>query len=301
MKKQATIQHTFSLTGKGLHSGKKVTVTFQPAEEDFGIKFQRVDLENKPFVRADVFNVFDTSRGTSIKENGAEVKTVEHLLAALAGLQIDNILIEIDGEEVPILDGSSKFFVEALLKAGIQTQSKEREYIEVKEVIKFEKPEKGIELIITPADSFLMNVEVDYNSEVLAPQSATINSMDDFLKEISNCRTFVFLHEIQFLIEHNLVRGGDLDNAIVFVEKMPDASVIERLAKFFNNPNIQVMEEGILNNVHLHYDNEPARHKLLDLVGDLYLLGKPIKGHIYAKKTGHFANVEFVKLIAESL
>ncbi len=301
MEKQSTINTSVSISGKGLHSGKQVTVNFIPAAEDCGIKFQRVDLPEKPIIHANVFNVYDTSRGTSIREYNAEVKTVEHLLAALAGLKIDNLLIEIDAEEMPIMDGSAKLFVEALLKSGVKNQNKTREHLIIDKIIKFEKPDKGIELTITPADSFKMTVEVDYGTDVLAKQHASLNSMDEFLKEIYNCRTFVFLHEIQFLIQHNLALGGDLDNAIVFVDKKPDAQTLEQLAKFFNKSNIRVMENGILNNLQLHHPNEPARHKLLDLVGDLYLLGKPIQGHIVAKKTGHFANVEFAKLIAEAI
>ncbi|MCQ2286163.1 MAG: UDP-3-O-acyl-N-acetylglucosamine deacetylase [Bacteroidales bacterium] len=300
MEKQATIRSEVSVSGKGLHSGKFVTVTFKPAAINCGITFRRIDLPNSPLVKADVFNVYDTSRGTAIQENNAEVKTIEHLMASLHGLKIDNVMIDIDGEEVPILDGSSKLFVAALTKAGRMEQDAEKKYIEILDTIRFSKPDKGIELAIEPADSFSAFIDVDYNSEVLPAQSAELHAIEDFVSELSPCRTFVFLHEIQFLIDNNLVKGGDLENAIVFVEKMPDAETLNRLAKFFNKPDIHVMENGVLNTLKLQFPNEPARHKLLDLVGDLYLLGASVKGKVTAKKTGHFANVEFGKLIAES-
>lgn len=301
MEKQTTINNVVSISGKGLHTGKQVTVTFYPAKENFGIQFQRVDIPNKPLIKASVFNVYDTSRGTSIRENQAEVRTVEHLLAALAGLQIDNLLVEINAEETPILDGSAKLYVELLQQAGIKSLDENREYIKIKEEIRFEKPDKGIELSIVPADYFHITVNIDYQTDVLAKQEAIMNGIEEFLQQIYTCRTFVFLHEIQPLIEHKLAQGGDLDNTIVFVDKMPDEQTLEKLATFFKKSNIRVMPNGILNNLKLRYHNEPARHKLLDLVGDLYLLGKQIRGKVTAKKPGHFANVEFAKLIAENL
>jgi len=301
MEKQTTINNVVSISGKGLHTGKQVTVTFRPAKANFGVQFQRVDIPDKPLVRAFVFNVYDTSRGTSVRENNAEVRTIEHLMAALAGLQIDNVLIEINAEETPILDGSSKLYVELLQQAGTKQLDANRECIKISEEIRFEKPDQGIELSIVPADYFHVTVHIDYQTDVLAKQEATMNGIDEFLQLIYTCRTFVFLHEIAPLIEHNLVQGGDLDNAIVFVDKMPDEHILEKLATFFKKSNIRVMPNGILNNLKLRYQNEPARHKLLDLVGDLYLLGKPIRGKVTAKKPGHFANVEFAKLIAENL
>lgn len=295
MSKQATVAQAATLTGKGLHTGKHVTMTFLPASENHGIVFQRVDLPNKPIVRALGENVFDTSRGTSIRENEAEVRTIEHLMAALAGLQIDNVLVEIDAEETPILDGSSRLYVEALQKAGRVEQQAEREYFIVKETVSFSVPEKGIELRIEPADDFQAFVDVDYGTAILSKQHAEIKDLSKFYPEVYNCRTFVFLHELQFLIQNNLVRGGDVDNAIVFVAQMPSPEVLQQLADFFHKRDLKVTENGVFNNIELHHKNEPARHKLLDLIGDMYLLGKPLKGHIYATRPGHFANTEMVK------
>lgn len=290
-----TISTSVSLSGKGLHTGKQVNVTFNPAPEHTGVVFRRVDLPGQPIVHAIATNVFDTSRGTSLKENYAEVRTVEHLMAALAGLQIDNVIVDIDAEETPILDGSSRFYVEDLQKAGVVEQKQEREYFVVTEPMTFSIPEKQIELRAEPFDGFELKVDVDYGTAVLATQTAELNDINNFYPEIYNCRTFVFLHELQFLIANNLVKGGDVDNAIVFVAQMPEQKVLDQLSAFFNRKNLKVTENGVLDNVELHHPNEPARHKLLDLVGDLYLLGKPLKGRVYASRPGHFANTEFAK------
>ena len=290
-----TISTSVSLSGKGLHTGKQVNVTFNPAPEHTGVVFRRVDLPGQPIVHAIATNVFDTSRGTSLKENNAEVRTVEHLMAALAGLQIDNVIVDIDAEETPILDGSSRFYVEALQKAGVVEQKQEREYFVVTEPMTFSIPEKQIELRAEPFDGFELKVDVDYGTAVLATQTAELNDINNFYPDIYNCRTFVFLHELQFLIANNLVKGGDVDNAIVFVAQMPEQKVLDQLSAFFNLKNLKVTENGVLDNVELHHPNEPARHKLLDLVGDLYLLGKPLKGRVYASHPGHFANTEFAK------
>lgn len=290
-----TISTSVSLSGKGLHTGKQVNVTFNPAPEHTGVVFRRVDLPGQPIVHAIATNVFDTSRGTSLKENNAEVRTVEHLMAALAGLQIDNVIVDIDAEETPILDGSSRFYVEALQKAGVVEQKQEREYFVVTEPMIFSIPEKQIELRAEPFDGFELKVDVDYGTAVLATQTAELNDINNFYPDIYNCRTFVFLHELQFLIANNLVKGGDVDNAIVFVAQMPEQKVLDQLSAFFNRKNLKVTENGVLDNVELHHPNEPARHKLLDLVGDLYLLGKPLKGRVYASHPGHFANTEFAK------
>ncbi|MBO2526479.1 MAG: hypothetical protein CW341_12455 [Bacteroidetes bacterium] len=290
-----TISTSVSLSGKGLHTGKQVNVTFNPAPEHTGVVFRRVDLPGQPIVHAIATNVFDTSRGTSLKENNAEVRTVEHLMAALAGLQIDNVIVDIDAEETPILDGSSRFYVEALQKAGVVEQKQEREYFVVTESMTFSIPEKQIELRAEPFDGFELKVDVDYGTAVLATQTAELNDINNFYPDIYNCRTFVFLHELQFLIANNLVKGGDVDNAIVFVAQMPEQKVLDQLSAFFNRKNLKVTENGVLDNVELHHPNEPARHKLLDLVGDLYLLGKPLKGRVYASHPGHFANTEFAK------
>lgn len=292
---QLTINQPVSLSGKGLHTGKNVTVTFQPAPIDHGVVFQRVDLPDKPLVRATGLNVFDTSRGTSIRENNAEVRTIEHLMAALAGLQIDNVLVEIDAEETPILDGSSRLYVEALQQAQLVRQPAEKKFFEVKKTTTFSLPEQNIQLRIEPADDFQVFVEVDYNTKILSKQVAELRNIEHFVPEIFQCRTFVFLHELQFLIQNNLVRGGDVDNAIVFVAQMPSHEVMQQLAQFFHKKDLKVTENGVLNNLELHFPNEPARHKLLDLVGDLYLLGHAVKGHVYASHPGHFANTELVK------
>lgn len=299
MSKQATIKESFSLSGKGLHTGKLVTLTFQPAPENHGIVFRRVDLPDTPTIRAIGNHVFDTSRGTSIRENGAEVRTIEHLMAALAGMQIDNVRIDINAEETPILDGSARFYIEGVQKAGRLEQSSEREYFTVSETTTFSVPEQGIELRIEPADDFQAFVDVDYGTQILSKQHAEIKDITSFYPELYNCRTFVFLHELQFLIQNNLVRGGDVDNAIVFVAQMPTEDVLMQLANFFNKKDLRVTENGILNNIELHHDNEPARHKLLDLIGDFYLLGKQLKGHVYATRPGHFANTETVKVLLE--
>ena len=295
MSKTHTISSSVSLSGRGLHTGKQVTVTFNPAPENTGIMFRRVDLPGQPMVRAIATNVFDTSRGTSIKENEAEVRTIEHLMAALAGLQLDNVMVDIDAEETPILDGSARFYVEALQKAGIVEQKQVREYFVVTEPASFSLPDKQIELRVEPFDGFEIKVDVDYGTAVLATQTAELKDIKDFYPEIYKCRTFVFLHELQFLVANNLVKGGDVDNAIVFVAQMPEQKVLDQLSAFFNRKNLKVTENGVLDNVELHYPNEPARHKLLDLVGDLYLLGKPLKGRVYASHPGHYANTELAK------
>lgn len=297
MNNQATISRPISLSGKGLHTGKNVTITFIPAPENHGIIFKRVDLPQQPTVKALIENIFDTSRGTSIKENEAEVRTIEHLMAALAGMQIDNLLIEIDAEETPILDGSSRLYVEALHKVERVEQNAEREYYTVQNPTTFAMAENGVEIKIVPADDFQVFVDVDYGTKILAEQKAQLTNIKQFTSDFYNCRTFVFLHELEFLIQHNLVRGGDVDNAIVFVAQKPSPDVMQKLADFFHKTDLQVTENGILNNIELRHENEPARHKLLDIIGDLYLLGKPIRGHVFATKPGHFANTELVKLL----
>jgi len=298
MEYQNTISQSISLLGKGLHTGKEVRITFHPADADYGIRFVRTDLAETPEIQAHISFVQDTSRGTSLCYNGIEIKTLEHLMAALAGLHIDNLIIEIDSEELPILDGSSRLYVEWFKKVGTQTQNKERQYITIDKPIIYTNADLGAELLITPDNHCSVEVDVDYGTHVLAHQKATLNQITDFYPEIYDCRTFVFLHELRFLMEHNLVKGGDINNAIVFVDKIPDKETLNKLAEFFNKSDIQMMPNGTLNNVQLRHENEPARHKLLDLIGDLYLLGKPLKGKIKATKPGHFVNTEFAKVIA---
>jgi len=299
--KQKTIKSAVSIKGIGLHTGEEVTLTFHPAPLHHGFKFQRIDLENKPIIDASVKNVTDLSRGTTLEQNGGKVSTVEHSLAALTGLDVDNVLIEINGGEVPILDGSSKPFLEVLEKAGIEEQDADRDYYVVRKPIKYVDKDRGVELMIVPDEGYSISTMIDYNSEVLGSQHATMSSLNEFKSEISSCRTFVFLHELEMLLNHNLIKGGDLSNAIVIVDKTVEKDELDRLATLFNKPSVEVKSEGILNNIDLHFANEPARHKLLDVVGDLALVGKKIKGKVIAKRPGHAANVELGKLILETM
>ena len=299
--RQKTIKQDVSISGTGLHTGQKGTLTFHPAEVNHGIKFRRIDLEGAPIVDAKVENVVDTSRGTTIAHNGVRVYTVEHILASLRGAGVDNVMIDIDCEEPPIQDGSAKNMIEALKSAGIVEQDAEREYLHLKKTVTYFHPKIGCEIVIEPADDFRMEVSVDYNSKVLKPQTAILNSMSDFEKEIAPCRTFVFFQELEMLLKHNLIKGGDISTAIVFVENFVGEEELQRVAKLFNMESVGVHEGGILNNTTLHFENEPARHKLLDLIGDMALLGKPILGHVKAFKPGHLANTEFVKLIVENI
>ena len=295
--KQHTIQEPISVSGVGLHTGKDVTMTFNPAPEGHGYIFRRIDLEGSPLIHADVDLVVDTSRGTTIEENGARVYTVEHTLAALAGLQIDNCLIDLDGPEPPVMDGSSVHFIEALQKVGIVEQNADREFFIVDQPIHYYENERQVDLAAMPLDELRVTVMIDYNSPVLGSQHATLLSIDQFAEEYASSRTFCFLHELEQLIEAGLIKGGNLNNAIVVVDREVNDEELERLQKLFQRPNIEVAEEGILNNIELRYRNEPARHKLLDLIGDLALIGAPIKAQILAARPGHKANVEFAKKI----
>ena len=297
---QTTIASPVSVSGRGLHTAQQVTVTFVPAPADFGIQFERTDLPGNPVVKATPYSVFDTSRGTSIREGEAQVHTIEHLMAALAGLGIDNVLVKTVGPETPILDGSSRIYVEMLKEVGVVTLNAPKKIGIVKEEISFSIPEKQIELTVRPAERFKMTVNVDYGTKVLAEQQAVLDNIENFVPDVYNCRTFVFLDELQFLIQNNLARGGDLDNAIVFVDKVPDNKVLTQLGDFFHMKDITVTPDHILNNTHLRHPNEPARHKLLDLIGDLYLLGVPLRAEIVANRPGHFANTAFAKKIMES-
>ncbi|MDP4209497.1 MAG: bifunctional UDP-3-O-[3-hydroxymyristoyl] N-acetylglucosamine deacetylase/3-hydroxyacyl-ACP dehydratase [Bacteroidota bacterium] len=297
--KQRTIQKPATIKGKGLHTGVDVELTFQPAPENHGFKFKRVDLDNQPVISAVAENVVDTSRGTTIEEKGVRVSTIEHVMAALVGMGIDNVLIEINGPETPIADGSSKYFLEALKDAGVVELEADRRYYEIKEKIVYSDPQRGVEIAIFPDDHLSIDVMIDYNSKVLGHQYAMINSMEDFEKEISSCRTFVFLHEVELLLKHNLIKGGDLNNAIVIMDRQVTQDELDRLAELFNKPKIHVKPEGILNNIDIHFSNEPARHKLLDLIGDLALIGTAIKGRIVATRPGHAANTETAKMLRQ--
>ncbi len=295
--KQHTIKQPVSVKGIGLHSGKEVTLTFQPAPINHGYKFQRIDLEDQPLINADVNRVISTNRGTTIQESGAQVSTVEHVLSALCGLQIDNILMQIDGPEVPILDGSATEFVKALQEAEPEEQDADREFFEVEKPISFRDEVTGTELLALPAGHFEVTTMIDFNSPVLGQQYASLTDIEAYPEQIAPCRTFVFLHELEHLFNQNLIQGGDLDNAIVIVDREVDQEELDRLAKKLGKPSMKVDSEGILNTAKLHFKNEPARHKLLDVMGDISLLGKPIKGKIVATKPGHTANVEFTKIL----
>lgn len=299
--KQRTIKQAVSISGVGLHTGEKVTLTFNPAPENHWYKFQRVDLDNKPTIDADADLVVDTSRGTTLEQNGARVHTTEHVLAALVGLKIDNCLIQVTGPEMPIMDGSSIKFMELLEQAGIVEQTAERDYFVLTQNLSYEDSHKKVEMLAVPQDDFRVTVMVDYGSEVLGTQHASMYKIDDFKTEIAPCRTFVFLRELEALLANNLIKGGDLDNAIVLVDSDLPEEKLDHLRKVFNKPNVQVKGRGVLNNTKLHFYNEPARHKLLDIVGDLALIGKPLKIHVLAARPGHAGNIDFAKKIKQMI
>ena len=297
--KQQTLQKPVSIKGKGLHTGVEVELTLRPASDNQGYKFKRIDLENQPIISAIADNVTDTSRGTTLEENGVKVCTVEHVLAALWGMDIDNALIEINGPEMPIIDGSSRPFVEMIKEAGIIQLEAVRKYFEVKERIVYADKAKGVEIVLFPDERFNADVMIDYNSRTLGHQYAMMSNMEDFETQIAPCRTFVFLHELEQLLKHNLIKGGALDNAIVIVDEPVGQSELDRLAELFKMPKIQVKPEGVLNNLELRFSNEPARHKLLDLLGDFALVGKRIKGRIVATRPGHAANNQMARLLRQ--
>ena len=296
---QHTLKGSVTLPGVGLHTGQAVNMTLKPATPGFGIRFQRIDLPEKPIVRADVDYVVDTSRGTTLEHNGARVSTVEHTLAALVGSGIDNVLIELDGPEVPILDGSSKQILEAIDSVGLQEQEAKRIVYTIDTNIHYYDAAKNVDMLAVPSNDYQITTLIDFNSPVLGTQHATLKHISEFKEEIGPCRTFCFLHELEYLLDNNLIKGGDLSNAIVVVDKVVSQGELDHLAKVFNKNNIEVKQEGILNNVQMHFTNEPARHKLLDVVGDLALIGYPIKAHIIASRPGHASNVEFAKKIKQ--
>ena len=299
--KQKTLAKEFSISGKGLHTNCLVNMTFKPAPINHGFKFQRIDLEDKPIIPASAEYVVDTSRGTVLGIGNIRISTLEHSLAALTGMDLDNVLIEIDNEEVPILDGSSRFFVQAIEEVGIVEQDAEREYFVITERIVYKNEKTGSEIIAVPDSEYNLNILISFSSTVLNNQFAVLNSLSDFKTEIANCRTFVFLHELEFLLQNNLVKGGDLDNAIVIMDRPIAQEELDRIALMFNHERVEVKAQGILNNVELQYENECARHKLLDVIGDLTLAGKRIKGRIIATKPGHSANTEFAKIIMKAI
>ncbi|MEQ3664575.1 MULTISPECIES: bifunctional UDP-3-O-[3-hydroxymyristoyl] N-acetylglucosamine deacetylase/3-hydroxyacyl-ACP dehydratase [unclassified Olleya] len=297
--KQKTILKEVSLKGVGLHTGKEVTLTFKPAPVNAGFSFKRIDLEGNPVIEADANYVTNTQRGTCLEKNGVTIQTCEHVLAALVGLDIDNAILELDNSEPPIMDGSSKFFVEALEKAGIEEQDAFREVYDVSDVISYTDEESGSEILVMPAKEYQITTMVDFGTKVLGTQNATLNNMSDFKKDISDSRTFSFLHELESLLEHGLIKGGDLNNAIVYVDKELSDSTMEKLKSAFNKDAIAVKPNGILDNLTLHYPNEAARHKLLDVIGDLALIGTRIRGKVIANKPGHFVNTQFAKKMSK--
>lgn len=300
--KQRTLKYAVKLYGVGLHTGKKTNLTIAPAKVNHGYKFQRTDVEGEPIINADVDLVVDTQRGTTLEKDGVRVHTTEHILAALYGSNIDNALIQVDGPEIPIMDGSSIQFIEAFENAGIEEQEADREYFEFEENIKFEVEDRSIEFLAVPDDKYRITVMVDYNSPVLGTQHASMIDISDFKNEISKCRTFVFLRELEYLAKNGLIKGGDIDNAIVLVDR-PDVSQkeIDSLRTLLGKEDLDIKIDGmgVLNNTKLHFTNEPARHKLLDIVGDLALAGIRIKGHILSARPGHFGNTQFAKIIKD--
>lgn len=297
--KQQTIKNEISLSGVGIHTGNTVNMTFKPAPENHGFAFARVDLEGQPIIAAKAEYVVNTQRGTNLEKNGVQIQTSEHVLAAAVGLGIDNLLIEMDASEPPIMDGSSKFFIEALEKAGIEEQEAEvNEYI-VKDIISYRDEVTGSEIILMPSDKYEVTTMVDFGTKILGTQNATLQNISDFKEEIAAARTFSFLHEIEMLLENNLIKGGDLNNAIVYVDKELSDETMQKLKKAFKKEDIAVKSNGILDNLTLHWANEAARHKLLDVIGDLALTGTRIRGKVIANKPGHLVNTQFAKKLAK--
>jgi len=295
--KQRTIQQAVTVKGKGLHTGVEVEVVICPAEVNTGYIFQRVDLEGQPKIEALADYVTDTSRGTTLVQKGIKITTVEHVLAALSGMGIDNALIKVDGPEMPIIDGSSSVFVNEIAKVGTIEQGAERNYFIIREKTVYRDEKNNIEIVAYPDDGFSIDVMIDYNSKVLGHQYAKLINIEDFEKQIAPCRTFVFFHELEPLLKNNLIKGGDLENAIVIMEREVPQIELDRIADLFNKPHVHVRPSGFLNHLDLQFTNEPARHKLLDMVGDLSLLGLRIKGKIIAMRPGHHANTEFAKAL----
>ncbi len=292
---QKTLKEEVSLSGIGLHTGKEVNLTIKPAKENTGYVFVRTDLEGQPQVEADVNYVTTTERGTTLEKLGVRIHTCEHLLAALVGCDIDNAYLEMNSAEPPIMDGSSKYFVEAIEKAGIEEQSQPREYLVVKEVMSFVDANTGSEITIIPADNYEVTTMVDFGTKVLGTQNATLKDISEFKDEISSARTFSFLHELEMLLDAGLIKGGDISNAIVYVDKELTPETSEKLKKAFGKDHVSIRPNGILDNLTLNYPNEAARHKLLDVIGDLALVGVKIKGKVIANKPGHFVNTQFAK------
>ena len=292
---QTTIKKDISLKGVGLHTGKEVNLTFKPAKANTGYIFKRIDLKEKPEIEANINYVFNTDRGTCLNKDDIRIQTTEHVLAALVGLEIDNVSIELDASEPPIMDGSSKFFVEALESVGKKDLEEKRKEFVVRDIITYKEPKSGSEITVIPSSEYQITTMVDFGTKILGTQNATMNSIKNFKDDISNSRTFSFLHEIEMLLNKGLIKGGDLNNAIVYVDKPLSDSTMKKLKKAFNKDDIKVNPNGILDNLTLHYPNEAARHKLLDVVGDLALIGTKIRGRVIATKPGHHVNTEFAR------
>jgi len=297
--KQHTLQSATSISGTGLHTGINVDMTLKPANPGFGFQFQRIDLPGQPLIKADCDLVTDTSRGTTLQEGNVRVSTVEHILAALVGMGVDNCLIELNGPEIPIADGSSTPFVEIIEEAGVIEQDAAKAWYSIDTNITHYDEQKRVEMTALPATDYKITTLIDFNSPVLGTQHAGLKTMREFKEEIAPCRTFCFLHELEMLLQHNLIKGGDLNNAIVVVDKPVTKEEMDKLAKAFGRKNIEVKSEGYLNNLELRFANEPARHKLLDVIGDLALIGYPIKAHIIANRPGHSTNVDFARKIKQ--
>jgi len=299
MVKQKTIKTAISLTGVGLHTGKEVKITFKPAPINNGFTFVRVDLEGQPVIEADANYVVNTQRGTNLEKLGVKIQTPEHVLAALVGCDLDNVIIELNASELPIMDGSSIYFVEAIEKAGIQEQEAKRNIYVIKEIISYTDEETGSEILVMPSDEYQITAMVDFGTKVLGTQNANLKNITDFKTEIADSRTFSFLHELESLLDDGLIKGGDLNNAIVYVDKEISEKTMKNLKLAFGKEEISVKPNGILDNLTLHYPNEAARHKLLDIVGDLALIGTRIQGKVIANKPGHFVNTQFAKKLAK--
>jgi UDP-3-O-[3-hydroxymyristoyl] N-acetylglucosamine deacetylase/3-hydroxyacyl-[acyl-carrier-protein] dehydratase len=299
---QHTIEKAITISGVGIHTGEPVNMTLTPSEPNTGIVFQRIDLDGQPTVKADVDFVTETRRSTTLENNGARVSTVEHLLAALVGTGVDNVLVKLDGPELPILDGSSKPFVDAIVRSGVKKQDAAKVYYSLKQNIYFTDEDGKVEMVAMPADEYRINTLIDFSSKVLGTQHASLKHIEDFKEEIAPCRTFSFFHELEYLLQNNLIRGGDINNAIVVVEKDVSDEQLQRLSQQFGHvQKFEITSQGYLNNLELRFSNEPARHKLLDLVGDLALVGFPFKAHIIANRPGHAGNVAFAKKIKDHI
>ncbi len=297
--KQRTLKAPITFTGKGLHTGVDVKMTLKPAPDSHGYVFKRMDLPGEPVINALAENVVQTSRGTTLEENGARISTIEHVLASFAGMGIDNVLVEVDGPEAPILDGSALAYVKAIEETGTVEQATDRKYFILKEKLEYYDQEQGIHIIAYPDKVQSINVLIDYNSKVLGNQHASLDNLEHFKDQIAPCRTFVFLHELEYLIKNDLIKGGDVDNAVVIVDRKISQKELDHLADLFHKPHMKVQPEGILNNVELRFSNEPARHKLMDLMGDLALVGRWFKAKIIATRPGHQSNNEFARALRQ--